>query len=76
MTARRLINASLSDNTRRAYARALGRSTPGSDGRRIEDAALAAYLERFLAVLNGPDGKPPSPRSDGVLHQRRNSTPV
>ena len=34
-TARRLVNASLSDNNRRAYAGALGQ---------LDDAALAAYL--------------------------------
>ena len=39
-TARRLVNASVSDNTRRAYAGALGQL----DGRRLEDASLAAYL--------------------------------
>ena len=39
-TARRLVNASVSDNTRRAYAGALGQL----DGRRLEDASRAAYL--------------------------------
>ena len=69
-TARRLITASLSDNTRRAYAGALGPLDAWLDGRRIEDARLAAYLERFLTVLNGPDGKPP------VSTIGRNSTPA
>ena len=38
MTARRLVNASLSDNTRRAYAGALGPLDAWLDGRRLEDA--------------------------------------
>ena len=42
-TARRLVNASLSDNTRRAYAGALGQL----DGRRLDEAALAAYVAEF-----------------------------
>ena len=43
-TARRLVNASVSDNTRRAYAGALGQLDAWIDGRRLEDASLAAYL--------------------------------
>ena len=43
-TARRLVNASVSDNTRRAYAGALGQLDAWLDGRRLDDAALAAYL--------------------------------
>ena len=43
-TARRLVNASLSDNTRRAYAGCLGQLDAWLDGRRLDDAALAAYL--------------------------------
>ena len=43
-TARRLVNASLSDNTRRAYAGALGQLDARLDGRRLDDAVLAAYL--------------------------------
>ena len=43
-TARRLVNASLSDNTRRAYAGALGQLDAWLDDRRFDDAALAAYL--------------------------------
>ena len=39
-TTLRLVNASVSDNTRRAYAGALGQL----DGRQLDDAALAAYL--------------------------------
>ena len=47
-TARRLVNASVSDNTRRAYAGALGQL----DGRRLEDASLAAYLAAYLAEFH------------------------
>ena len=43
-TARRLVNASVSDNTRRAYAGALGQLDAWLDGRQLDDAALAAYL--------------------------------
>ena len=41
-TARHLVNASLSDNTRRAYARALGQLDAW-----LEDDSLAAYLAEF-----------------------------
>ena len=54
-TARRLVNASLSDNTRRAYAGALGQIDAWLDGRRLDDAALAAYL----AELHDAGCKPP-----------------
>ena len=43
-TTRRLVNASVSANTRRACAGALGRLDAWLDGRRLDDAALAAYL--------------------------------
>ena len=43
-TARRLAEASLSPNTRRAYSGALRRLDAGLDGRRLEDATLAAFL--------------------------------
>ena len=43
-TARRLVNASVSGNTRRAYAGALGQLDAWLEGRRLEDASLAAYL--------------------------------
>ena len=43
-TARRLAEASLSPNTRRAYAGALRRLDAWLDGRRLEDATLAAFL--------------------------------
>ena len=38
------VNASVSDNTRRAYAGALGQLDVWLDGRRLEDARLATYL--------------------------------
>ena len=44
VTARRLVNASLSDNTGRAYAGALGKLDAWLDGLRLDDSALAAYL--------------------------------
>lgn len=43
-TARRLVDASLSPNTRTAYASALRRLDAWLDGRRLDDATLAAYL--------------------------------
>ena len=43
-TARRLAEASLSPNTRRAYTGALRRLAAWLDGRWLEDATLAAYL--------------------------------
>ena len=43
-TARRLVDASVSINTRRAYAGALGQLDAWLDGRGLDDAALAAYL--------------------------------
>lgn len=43
-TARRLVDASLSPNTRTAYASALRRLDNWLDGRRLDDASLAAYL--------------------------------
>ena len=43
-TARRLVEASVSPNTRRAYAGALRRLDAWIDGRELDDAALAAYL--------------------------------
>ena len=43
-TARRLVEASVSPNTRRAYAGALRRLDAWLDGRELDDAALAAYL--------------------------------
>ena len=43
-TTRCLVNASVSDNTRRAYVGALGQLDAWLDGRRLDDAVLAAYL--------------------------------
>ena len=43
-TARRLVDASVSDNTRRAYAGALSQLDAWLAGQKLEDAALAAYL--------------------------------
>ena len=40
-TARRLVNASVSDNTRRAYADALGQLDAWLDGLRLDDASLS-----------------------------------
>ena len=43
-TARRLVEASVSENTHRAYAGALRRLDAWLDGRELDDVALAAYL--------------------------------
>ena len=43
-TALRLVEASVSPNTRRAYAGALRRLDAWLDGRELDDVALAAYL--------------------------------
>ena len=48
-TARRLVDASVSDNTRRAYAGALGQLDAWLDGQKLDDAALAAYLAALHA---------------------------
>ena len=53
-TARRLVEASVSPNTRRAYAGALRRL----DGRELDDVALAAYL----AELHDEGRASPRPR--------------
>ena len=53
-TARRLVNASVSDNTRRAYAGALGQLDVWLDGRRLEDARLAAYLAELHDAGRAP----------------------
>ena len=53
-TARRLVNASLSDNTRRAYAGALRRLDAWLDGRRLDDADLAAYLAELHDAGRAP----------------------
>ena len=56
-TARRLVDASLSTNTRRAYAGALGQLDAWLDGRKLDDAALAAYLRE------GQDPGPSAPNA-------------
>ena len=43
-TARRLVEAPVSPNTRRAYSGALQRLAAWLDGRELDDVALAAYL--------------------------------
>ena len=43
-TARRLVDASVSANTRRAYAGALRRLDAGLAGRPLDDVSLAAYI--------------------------------
>ena len=53
-TARRLAAASLSPNTRRAYSGALRRLDAWLDGRRLEDATLAAYLAELHDLGRAP----------------------
>ena len=43
-TARRLVDASVGDNTSRTYAGALGQLDAWLAGQKLDDAALAAYL--------------------------------
>ena len=54
-TARRLVDASVSPNTRRAYAGAIRRLDAWLDGRPLHDVTLAAYLaelhETFGSML-------------------------
>ena len=45
---RRLVDASVSNNTRRAYAGALGQLDAWLAGQKLDDAALAAYLVQHL----------------------------
>ncbi len=53
-TARRLVEASVSENTRRAYAGALRRLDAWLDGRPLDDAALAAYLAELHDAGRAP----------------------
>ena len=53
-TARRLVDASISTNTRRAYAGALGQLDAWLDGRPLEDARLAAYLAELHDAGRAP----------------------
>ena len=55
-TASELAGASLSENTRRAYAGALRRLDRWLDGRRLDDAALAAYLASLYEAGRSPAG--------------------
>ena len=60
--ARRLVEASVSPNTRRAYSGALRRLDVCLTGRRIEDATLAGYLAE--------QGRAPSSGSTAVAAAR------
>ena len=51
-TARRLVDASVSANTRRAYAGAMRRLDAWLNGRLLDDAALAAWPLRVSCGLN------------------------
>ena len=53
-TARRLVDASISANTRRGYAGALRRLDAWLDGRPLEDARLAAYLAELHDAGRAP----------------------
>ena len=59
-TARRAVNASVSDNTRRAYAGALGQLDAWLDGLRLDDAALAAYLAASSTTPAAPPVRVPT----------------
>ena len=65
-TARRLVEASVSPNTRRAYAGALRRLDAWLDGRPLHDVTLAAYLAELHDA--GPTAPAAPPRS---LRRRR-----
>ena len=60
-TARRLVEASVSPNTRRAYAGALRRLDAWLDGRELHDVTLAAYLAELHDA-----GRASSSIADGV----------
>ena len=64
-SARRLADASVSANTRRAYLGALARLDAWLDGRALDDASLAAYL----AVLHDA-GRAPASASTAVAAAR------
>ena len=55
-TARRLAEASISPNTRRAYSGALRRLDAWLDGRPLEDATLASYLAELHDQGRAPAG--------------------
>ena len=60
-TARRLVDASVSANTRGAYAGALGQLDAWLDGRRLDDAALAACLAELHDAARAGAGAASSP---------------
>ena len=64
-TARRLAEASISPNTRRAYSGALRRLDAWLDGRPLEDATLASYLAEFH-----DQGRAPASNLDGGWRRR------
>ena len=64
-SARRLVEASVSANTRRAYAGALRRLDAWLAGRRLEDATLAGYLAELHE-----QGRAPSSASTAVAAAR------
>ena len=64
-TARRLVEASISPNTRRAYAGALRRLDAWLDGRELHDVTLAAYL----AEIHDAGRAASSTRSSSVSSQ-------
>ena len=68
-TARRLVDASVSANTRSAYAGALGRLDAWLDGQKLDDAALAAYLAERRD--GGRRGALPGPPRRGAESRRR-----
>ena len=53
-TARRLVEASISENTRHAYAGALRRLDARLDGRELDDATLAAHLAELHDAGRAP----------------------
>ena len=57
-TARRLVEASVSSNTRRAYAGALRRLDAWLDGRELHDVTLAAYLAELHAAGRASSSAP------------------
>ena len=63
--ARRLVEASVSPNTRRAYSGALQRLDAWLAGRRLEDATLAGYLAELHE-----QGRAPSSASTAVAAAR------
>ena len=83
-TARRLVDASVSTNTRRAYAGALSRLDAWLAGLRLDDAALAAYLAELhdagraaSSARSAPrTWRPCSPRATGRAGAAAASSPT